>query len=176
VSDESINLGELQVLPLERKDSIYGRHTEIEKLYDRRGRLVLDDAVGFCIDRARDAYILGMQDICSFLSGKSLEEALSFKYERKVSKNIPDLNCLIEWAKKENILDSGHRCLAHEVRKKRNDYGHAYLKILRKELKTSKGRQPFTAQEALGTFEKALRVLEYMYKDVTPLKTQTKRK
>lgn len=78
-----IDLAALGVLVTEKEDDLLRRHEEIKESYEERGKCVLNDFVGFYADRARDAYILGMPDVCSFLSGKSLEEALSIEYNRK---------------------------------------------------------------------------------------------
>ena len=163
--DYSIDLMQLQVLPLESKETIYQRHTEIAPLRTRREKLTLDLFVGYCIDKARDMYILGEPDVCSFLSGKAIEEALAGKYETINGEGgIPDLYNLIEWGAIQNILDNTHKLLAHEVREERNDYGHAFCKILRGKLQRDPNRKPFTPQEAFAIFEKALRVLEHIYK------------
>jgi hypothetical protein len=105
-----------------------------------------------------------MPDVCSFLSGKSLEEALSIQYEQEnPGRKIPDFNDLIEWSRAD-ILDPEHAGFAHEVREKRNDYGHAFLKIPKEKLKKSPNRRPFTDEEALDIYQKAMKVLTYMYK------------
>jgi hypothetical protein len=158
-----IDLRSIEVLPQETDETILRRHAEIQQYHEHRGKCVLDDLVGFCIDRARDTYILGMPDACSFFSGKALEEALSIRFANNTNSNdIPSYHDLIEWARKESILDKTCSGIAHEVRETRNEYGHAYFKILRENLKKSPGRKPFTDKEGLVSYQKAVDVLVHM--------------
>lgn len=163
-----INLKELGVLPSADGTDFYRRLSEINGFYEERGKLTMESIVGFCIDRAKDAYILGMSEVCSFLCGKSIEEMLSIQFEGKnPTKKIPDLCDLIGWAKDTSILDDQNAKIAHEVREKRNDYGHAFLKILKGRLDKEPNRRPFSDKEALDTYEKAVKVLKYSYEHVT---------
>ena len=154
-------------IPVKEKD-IDRRCKEIEPLDVKRGKYALHDLVGYCIDRAKDAYILGMPDVCSLFSGKSIEEALSIAYRRKKeSKKIPPFKKLVEWAKKEGVLDASHARIAHVLRGIRNDYAHAFFSVLERKLKKSSHRAPFTDNEALGAYEKAVNVLAYTYRNNT---------
>lgn len=144
------------------ESEIVRRYGQIEPYESKRAQHVLLDVVGYCIDRAKDAYILGMPEVCSFLSGKSLEEALSFEFDRRNhGKKLPDFCKLIEWGRKCGILDTDSARIAHQVRRIRNDYGHAYLKVMRR--RRQKGKAPFTDAEALKTFAMAVNVLTFMY-------------
>ena len=151
-------------MPLGTDNTILGRRAEIQPHHEQRGKCVLEDLVGFCIDRARDTYILGMPDACSFFSGKALEEALAIRFANKTkASEIPSFNDLIEWAQSNGVLDPTYSGIAHKVRETRNDYGHAFFKILRKKLKQSPGRKPFTDQEGLITYQEAVDVPAHIH-------------